>query len=199
MDRAPKEDHIQGKPSPEICVATTRVHSPTSRFSGRCRPRGGSAFVTAAASAPIPETPERRAKLTREIAEATGLDEPTLERLVRRFYETARRDELLGPVFSRVSDWEAHVVTIATFWSSVALMTGRYHGQPMRAHIPLGLTTAHFARWLALWTETVPAECPPQAVDYLQERAKGIARSVELGIAVQRDELPVTRPARRTP
>jgi hypothetical protein len=38
-------------------------------------------------------------------------------------------------------------------------MTGRYPGNPMAAHLPLGLGPAHFARWLALFEATARAEC----------------------------------------
>ncbi|HEY8289062.1 MAG TPA: group III truncated hemoglobin, partial [Acetobacteraceae bacterium] len=95
--------------------------------------------MNATPSYPIPETPERRAAITREIEAVTGLDEPTLERLVRTFYGAARLDPLIGPIFDRVKDWEAHIAQITAFWSSVALMSGRYHGQPMAAHMPLEL------------------------------------------------------------
>lgn len=141
----------------------------------------------------IPETPERRAALTREIMQATGLDEAVLERLVRAFYAAAREDPLLGPVFARVGDWEAHVARIAAFWSSVALATGRYSGQPMAAHLPLPLEPAHFARWLALFEATARAECMPAGAAHLTERARRIARSLEMGLAVQRGSLPERR------
>lgn len=142
---------------------------------------------------PIPETAERRAALAAEIADRTGLDEATLERVVRAFYGTARQDPLLGPVFARVADWEAHIARIVDFWSSVVLMTGRYHGNPMAAHLPLGLQPHHFARWLDLFERTAQAECGPEGAALLADRARRIARSLELGIAVQRGELPPRR------
>lgn len=142
---------------------------------------------------PIPETPEHRAALTRAITERTGLDEAAIERVVRNFYAAARTDPQIGPVFSRVADWEAHITRICAFWSSVARMTGRYHGNPMAVHLPLGLTPAHFARWLTLFEATARAECTPEGAEHLIERARRIARSLEMGIAVQRGELPPVR------
>lgn len=141
-------------------------------------------------SVALPETPERRAALTQEIGMATGLDEATLERLVRTFYSAAREDEMLGPLFARVEDWEAHIAKICAFWSSVALMTGRYHGQPLAAHLPLGLTQQHFLRWLALFEATAAEICTPAGAAYLVERAHRIASSLEVGSAVYRGELP---------
>ncbi len=143
-----------------------------------------------AASAPVPEGPARRAALTREIMEATGLDEPILERLVREFYGAARVDPLLGPKFAVVKDWEAHIAQISAFWSSVALMSGRYHGQPMAAHLPLDLEGAHFRRWLELFEETAHRVCPPAGAERVIERARRIGQSLLIGIEVQRGVLP---------
>src|SRR5690606_35993487 len=139
------------------------------------------------------ETAERRAAFAAKITAHTGFDEATLERVVRAFYGTARRDPLLGPVFARVADWEAHIARIVDFWSSVVLMSGRYHGNPMAAHLPLGLEPHHFARWLELFGRTAQAECRPEGAELLVDRARRIARSLELGLAVQRDELPPRR------
>ena len=124
------------------------------------------------------------------IAAESRLDEAILERLVRRFYTAARADPLIGPIFDHVRDWERHIARITAFWSSVALLSGRYSGQPMQAHFPLGLRPEHFARWLALWAETARAECPPAGADLLIERAQRIARSLEYGIEAHAGVLP---------
>ncbi|PZW40858.1 hypothetical protein C8P66_12365 [Humitalea rosea] len=93
-------------------------------------------------------------------------------------------------MFDQVHDWEAHITRITTFWSSVALLTGRYRGQPLAVHMPLALQPRHFARWLALFEATATRVCSPEAVTYLMEKARRIAQSLELGGAVQRGELP---------
>lgn len=139
---------------------------------------------------PIPETPEARAALARRIQAETGLDEAVLERLVRAFYERARRDPEIGPKFDAVHDWESHIAQITAFWSSVALMSGRYEGRPMQKHFPLELHGPHFARWLALFEQTAREICAPAGGDYLMERARRIASSMEIGMAVGRGELP---------
>ncbi|MDR3414358.1 MAG: group III truncated hemoglobin [Formivibrio sp.] len=123
----------------------------------------------------------------------TGLDENVLERLVQEFYSVARQDPLLGPVFDKVKDWEAHIQKISTFWSSVALMTGRYHGQPMSAHLPLALEREHFERWLVLFEKTALLICTPTAVTLLMARANRIAQSLELGIAVNKGVIPAVK------
>lgn len=139
---------------------------------------------------------ERRAAATAAIAARTGLDEALLEQVVRRFYGTARHDPLLAPAFARVADWEPHIERISAFWSSVALQTGRYHGAPMEAHLPLALTPAHFARWLTLWEQTVAELCPPEGAALLIDRARRIADSLGHAIAVRAGELPAPQPAR---
>jgi hemoglobin len=127
----------------------------------------------------------RREQMMAEIAERTGIDEAMIERLIRAFYARVNDDALLGPVFAaRITDWEPHLERMFAFWSSVALMTGRYHGQPMRVHLPLPVDAEHFDRWLALFEETARDICPPVAAEHFIERARRIAESLELGMAV---------------
>jgi hemoglobin len=128
--------------------------------------------------------PERRAAITAAIQHETGIDEAMIERLVRGFYARVREDALLGPVFAaRITDWEPHLQRMCEFWSSVALMTGRYHGQPMRKHLPLPVDGRHFDRWLALFDAAARELCPSRAAEHFIERARRIAESLELGIA----------------
>jgi hemoglobin len=142
-------------------------------------------------SAPFPENAERRVAITRGIQAATGLDDAILEHLIRSFYAAARQDEVIGHLFDHVQDWEKHITKITTFWSSVALLTGRYHGQPLAAHSPLPLDPSHFARWLVLFEQTARETCSPAGADYLMEKARRIARSLEIGVAISRGELPL--------
>lgn len=131
-------------------------------------------------------TAERRAAITAEIVERTGIDAMMIERVVRAFYAKVREDVLLGQVFDeRIADWEPHLQRMCAFWSSVALMSGRYHGQPMEKHLPLPIDARHFDRWLTLFEETVHEACPPAAVAHFVERARRISESLELGIAGQ--------------
>ena len=128
--------------------------------------------------------PERREKITAAIVARTGITEPMIERLVRTFYGKVRADAVLAPIFDpRVEDWEPHLAQICAFWSSVALMSGRYHGAPMPKHLPLPVDAAHFDRWLALFETSAREVCPPEAEAHFVERARRIAASLELGIA----------------
>ncbi|CAN7175108.1 group III truncated hemoglobin [Brevundimonas sp. LjRoot202] len=126
----------------------------------------------------------RRAAIVGQIRADTGIDEPMIARLVDGFYDRVRADPLIGPVFNdRISDWGPHLEQMRLFWSSVALMSGVYHGRPMPKHLPLPVDARHFDRWLELFEATARDLCPPVAADHFIERARRIAESLELGIA----------------
>ena len=125
-----------------------------------------------------------------DIVARTGIDEAMIDRLVRTFYGRARLDALIGPIFeNKVHDWDKHLGRMCAFWSSVALMSGRYHGQPMVAHLPLPIDTPHFDRWLEIFAQAVHDVCPPAAAAHFLERAQRIAESLELGITAQRGQI----------
>jgi hemoglobin len=71
----------------------------------------------------------------------------------------------------------------------VALMSGRYHGQPMQKHLPLPIDGAHFDRWLELFEATATELCPPPAASHFIERARRIADSLEMGIATRQGRM----------
>jgi hemoglobin len=130
---------------------------------------------------------QRRAEIVAARVAETGIDEAMVRRLVFAFYDRVRADPVLAPVFeARIADWEPHLERMCAFWSSVALMTGRYHGQPMRAHAPLPVSGAHFDRWLALFEATAGEVCPGPAARFFVAQARQIAASLELGVAAAR-------------
>ncbi len=132
----------------------------------------------------IGPSPSRREQISLALRTETGIDEAMIDAVVRTFYDRVRADALLGPIFeARIKDWEPHLRQMCAFWSSVALMTGAYHGQPMQKHLPLPVDARHFDRWLALFEATTRDLCPPPAADHFMERARRIAESLELGVA----------------
>lgn len=127
---------------------------------------------------------DRRARIVSAIEAETGIDEAMIHDLVHGFYARVREDGLLGPIFAKhIVDWPPHLERMCAFWSSVALMSGRYHGRPMAQHLPLPIDARHFDRWLGLFEATARDLCPPVAADHFIERARRIAESLELGIA----------------
>jgi hemoglobin len=129
----------------------------------------------------------RRAAITSQIQAETGIDEAMIERLVRSFYARVRDDATLGPVLAaKIEEWEPHLQKMFAFWSSVALMTGQYHGQPMARHLPLPIDARHFDRWLALFAQTAHEVCRHAAAERFVLLSRRIAESLELGIASSR-------------
>jgi len=133
---------------------------------------------------------ERRARITSDLMDKTGIDDAMIERLVRTFYARVQADPLIGPIFAaRIEDWEAHMLKLCAFWSSVALMTGRYHGQPMQAHLELPVAAEHFDRWISIFETTANELCPPVAATHFIDRARRIADSFELGMAMRQGKI----------
>jgi hemoglobin len=124
-----------------------------------------------------------RPAITAALMEETGLTEDLLRDVVHGFYDRVRADAELGPIFAdRIHDWGPHLARMVDFWSSVALMTGRYHGAPVPAHATLPVTGAHFDRWLALFRQTATELCPPAGAAHLILRAERIARSLHMAV-----------------
>lgn len=130
-----------------------------------------------------PQIASARPEMTAAIMAETGLDEQVLRSLVERFYDKVRRDADLGPIFeARISDWTPHLDRMVAFWSSVALMTGRYHGRPVPAHARLPVDAAHFERWLGRFRATAGETCTPSGASHVIERAERIARSLHIAV-----------------
>lgn len=121
---------------------------------------------------------------------AVGVDEKLVGELVDQFYTAVRRDEVLGPIFeARVENWNDHLEKLRAFWSSVVLMSGRYKGRPMPAHIAIAeISDDHFERWLELFGETARKVCPPDAASLFVDRSRRIAESLQLGIKLNRGD-----------
>jgi len=124
-----------------------------------------------------------RPQITADLMARTGLDDAVLTRLVHGFYDRVRRDAMLGPIFDeRIADWGPHLERMVAFWSSVALMTGRYHGAPMPKHLPLPVDQAHFDRWLELFRDTAAQVCTSEGAAWVIDRAERIAFSIHANV-----------------
>jgi hemoglobin len=113
------------------------------------------------------------------------ITEDQLTQVVAAFYGHVRRDPELGPIFNgAVEDWDEHLQTLARFWSSVMLTTGRYKGNPLAAHMKhvTAISPALFERWLALWRQTTDELVAPSVARLLQAKAERIAESLQLGL-----------------
>jgi hemoglobin len=113
------------------------------------------------------------------------LDESRLATLVDRFYDKVRADPLLGPVFEPlVDDWDAHKVLMTSFWSTVALRTGHYRGNPLARHQPLPIDVTHFQRWLALWQETAGEVLDDESAVLVVGYAERIGYGMRVGMGL---------------
>jgi hemoglobin len=121
-----------------------------------------------------------------------GINEAMIRDQVHTFYGRVRLDPVLGPIFNQaIADWDEHLAKLCDFWSSVLLMTGRFKGSPMAAHARRpDIEIAHFATWLDLFERTARDVCPPAAADLFVEKSRMIGRSLALGLAVSRGEMP---------
>src|SRR5215469_587793 len=109
---------------------------------------------------------------------ANDINESSIANLVDRFYSRVREDDVLGPVFSRVigDEWEPHLETMRSFWSSLMLASGRYKGNPMMAHLLLPrIGSEHFDRWLGLWKQTTSELFSPEAASLFLGKAQSMA------------------------
>lgn len=128
---------------------------------------------------------QRREDVQRAAAEM-GITQEFIDTLVDTFYQRVRAHPELGPIFEgAIGDaWGSHMPKMKSFWASVALNAGTYSGRPVPAHQALNnVKRAHFPIWLGLFEATLDDIAPsPEAVPYFMERARRIARSLELAM-----------------
>jgi hemoglobin len=119
-------------------------------------------------------------------ARASEADEAAIERMVRLFYRNALEDAVLGPIFrSAIHDWEAHIRTVAGFWSGVIHGTDRYAGNAYAPHARLAFGPEAFGHWLAAFEAA--------AVDALAARDAEKAHRPPHGTALSGRPVPVYR------
>jgi hemoglobin len=111
------------------------------------------------------------------------IDEASLSQQVVQFYERARQDPILGPVFERaITDWPPHIRVITDFWIQAMLGGAGYRGNAFARHQDKGITPDMFDRWLSLWGETAGELFTPPEAGRLIQRAELIARSLKSGL-----------------
>ncbi len=121
---------------------------------------------------------------TSSLACPAALDRESITRLVHRFYDDVRADDVLGPTFDAVlgGRWAAHLPRMVEFWSTVMLGTRSFTGNVFGRHMAVdGVTPLHFRRWLALWTTHTTALFEAATAREMQQVASGIARNLYRG------------------
>jgi hemoglobin len=97
--------------------------------------------------------------------------------LVDTFYTQIQQDTLLAPIFAmRIDDtkWPIHLAKMYRFWNTLLLYTQEYSGSPFDKHIGLGIGSAHFTQWLALFNQTVDSLFEGDVANTAKERARNI-------------------------
>lgn len=126
------------------------------------------------------------------------VDRDDVEVLVRDFYTRAFADPLLGPIFCDVAhlDLEAHLPVMCDFWQTVLFRAGLYRRNAFRVHADLHtaapLRSAHFARWLELWTAAVDASYAGEKAELAKIQAARIAYSISRRLLGDSDSTFVT-------
>lgn len=112
-----------------------------------------------------------------------ALDDATIVAFVQRFYEIARADPELAPVFdSAIKNWDAHFKVFGDFWSTALLGSGRYQGTGYTAHMNLPVEEYHFDHWLQALETAARETLPPEAAERAMARARHMAMSYKSGL-----------------
>lgn len=109
---------------------------------------------------------------------------PEIERLVDRFYEKVRKDDLLGFIFDDVAkvDWSEHLPKLYAFWQTVLFGNGGFRGNPLAAHLKLVTETEmdwpRFQRWVGLFHQTVDEMFAGENADHIKRAADDMAHVI---------------------
>lgn len=101
-----------------------------------------------------------------------------IEKMVDSFYETVRKDDLIGPIFNQVigDDWSTHLSTMYNFWQTVLLHQFAYKGSPFIPHRKLPIEAHHFERWLKLFNASLDKNFLGKTADEARWRAEKMAQ-----------------------
>ncbi|WP_369993601.1 group III truncated hemoglobin [Winogradskyella sp.] len=115
--------------------------------------------------------------------------------LVSRFYSKVRKDRVLGPFFNEtITDWDAHLQHLTTFWESSLFLKTKYYGNPLEAHVKVdeahnnSITELHFGLWLNLWFETINELFEGDNAENAKRRARKMGTFLYLKIFEARSE-----------
>lgn len=121
-----------------------------------------------------------------------------IARLVFKFYEKLKQDEVLGPIFcGMISDWDSHLNHLTMFWESSLFMTKkntqRYAGNPIEAHIKVDKFTnntineKHFGIWLNYWFQTIDELFEGETANNAKRRARKMASFIHIKLFEARE------------
>ncbi|AOV18278.1 hypothetical protein BJI67_15490 [Acidihalobacter aeolianus] len=110
-----------------------------------------------------------------------------VERVIAEFYLLLRSDDLLSPFFVDLKNPAEHERRIVEYWWIA--MGGKPLGAPVETgmvsvHAGLGLTAAHFERWLELFRKTLDSSLDPPLAKAWMIMAGGVAARLRSALAI---------------
>jgi len=109
--------------------------------------------------------------------------------LVTTFYDSVRKEELLGPIFnSIITDWPQHLEHLTDFWETNLFFKKKYHGDPLGKHVAVDKTLGgsinamHFGVWLNLWYKTVDELFEGHVAQIAKNRARNMGTFIHLKV-----------------
>lgn len=114
--------------------------------------------------------------------------------LVSSFYDKVRKDNVLGPFFEIIEDWDEHLEKLTDFWQSNLFLKTRYYGNPLEAHIKAdnandnSISELHFGLWLNLWFETIDSLFEGDIAQNAKQRARKMATFMNMSIFQARQQ-----------
>lgn len=124
--------------------------------------------------------------------------EQAITQCVQKFYEKAREDPVLGPVFVSEQDNQCgRIEIVRDFWLQVVLGADRRQGEPYPLHQQVALTHDHFRCWLDIFAETARETLPAAKAEEAIAKAirVGAGFQAKLTPVVHREQIIVCRPA----
>jgi len=108
-----------------------------------------------------------------------------IERLVRTFYLSVLKDEIVGPFFIEKlgldisgDKWEEHLVLLSQFWSFAALGDNAYTGHPLAPHFMIeGISRKAFNQWLRLFYDAVDKTFTEKIGEFFKTKSADIAEN----------------------
>ena len=115
--------------------------------------------------------------------------------LVTSFYKKVRLDSVLGPFFNNlITDWDAHLELLTTFWESSLFLKTKYLGNPIETHVKVdknnqnSITELHFGLWLNLWFQTIDELFEGDYAENAKRRARKMGTFLYLKIFEARNQ-----------
>ena len=112
------------------------------------------------------------------------ISEESIILLVNTFYVNIRRSPELKDIFERAignddDSWSVHLEKMYSFWSSLMLRSGRYHGNPIKSHQELPYFPPElFDVWLTIFSETTRSLFNEEASQKFIDKSQMIATTL---------------------